>query len=340
MRAFRFLGPLLGIALLAATVAGAAENKPDEIKELNFGIISTESTQGLKKGFEPFLEDMSKALGMKVNAFFATDYAGVIEAMRFGKVQIAWFGNKSAMEAVDRSNGEIFAQTVDKDGNPGYWSLILVHKDSPYASVDEIVKNAKDLTFGNGDPNSTSGYLIPNYYLWAQRGIDPMKTFKRVVNSNHEANLLSVANKKVDFATCNTEVYGKILKTQPELAAQVKPIWKSPLIPSDPLVWRKDLPKELKARIKGFVLSYGRIGPEAERQLAVLAGLSGGWAPFNDSNDRQLLPIREIEIIKETLKIESKPEQSPEDKAKLASLRDQLAELKSYVQNLTKFHED
>ena len=79
MRSFRFIAPLLGIALLAISTAKAADNKPEEIKELNFGIISTESTQGLKKGFEPFLDDMSKALGMKVNAFFATDYAGVIE---------------------------------------------------------------------------------------------------------------------------------------------------------------------------------------------------------------------------------------------------------------------
>jgi phosphonate transport system substrate-binding protein len=340
MRSFKLLATLLGVALLAATVVEAAEIKPEEIKELNFGIISTESTQGLKKGFEPFLEDMSKALGMKVNAFFASDYAGVIEGMRFGKVQIAWFGNKSAMEAVDRSNGEIFAQTVDKDGNPGYWSFLVVHKDSPYTSVDDIVKNAKDLNFANGDPNSTSGYLIPNYYLWAQRGLDPMKTFKRVVNGNHETNLLSVATRKVDFATCSSEAYSKLQKSQPEMAAQVKPIWKSPLIPSDPLVWRKDLSREQKARIKGFILSYGRVGQDSERQRQVLAGLSSGWAPFNDSNDRQLLPIREIEIIKETLKIEAKPEQSPEDRAKLAALRDQLAELKSYVQNISKFHED
>jgi phosphonate transport system substrate-binding protein len=336
----RMFRPLIGVALLAASKVHAAENNPEEIRELNFGIISTESTQGLKKGFEPFLEDMSKAIGMKVNAFFAPDYAGVIEGMRFGKVHLAWFGNKSAMEAVDRANGEIFAQTVDKDGNPGYWSFLVVHKDSPYTSVDEIVKNAKDLNFANGDPNSTSGYLIPNYYLWAQRGIDPMKTFKRVVNANHETNLLSVANTKVDFATCNTEVYSKIQKTQPEMAALVKPIWRSPLIPSDPLVWRKDLPKDLKARIKGFVLSYGCVGADAERERQVLAGLSSGWAPFNESSNRQLLPIREIEIVKETLKIQAKAEQSADDQAKLAALRDQLTELKAYVQNLSKFHED
>src|SRR5215813_8756794 len=78
--------------------------------EINFGVISTEASVNQKKNWEPFVDAMSNALGVKVKAFYATDYAGVIEAMRFNKVQIAWYGNKSAMEAVDRANGEVFAQ--------------------------------------------------------------------------------------------------------------------------------------------------------------------------------------------------------------------------------------
>ena len=83
--------------------------------EINFGIISTEMPQNLKQDWEPFLP-ISKQTGIKVNPFFASDYAGIIEGMRFGKVQMAWYGNKSAMEAVDRSDGEVFAQTVRSDG--------------------------------------------------------------------------------------------------------------------------------------------------------------------------------------------------------------------------------
>ena len=86
-------------AALALPLAAKAET-------INFGIIATESTTNLKKAWLPFLNDMTKKTGLKVKPFFATDYAGVIEGMRFNKVQIAWFGNKSAMEAVDRSNGE------------------------------------------------------------------------------------------------------------------------------------------------------------------------------------------------------------------------------------------
>src|SRR3546814_2078220 len=75
-----------------------------DLKEINFGIISTESSSNLKNMFEPFLADMAKQTGRKINAFFAPDYAGVIEGMRFNKVQVAWFGNASAMQAVDRAD--------------------------------------------------------------------------------------------------------------------------------------------------------------------------------------------------------------------------------------------
>jgi phosphonate transport system substrate-binding protein len=73
----------------------------EQEKALNFGIISTESQQNLKPQWEPFLKDMETKLGIKVNAFFAPDYAGIIQGMRFNKVDIAWYGNLSAMEAVD-----------------------------------------------------------------------------------------------------------------------------------------------------------------------------------------------------------------------------------------------
>lgn len=75
-------------------------------QEINFGFISTESSQNLKSDWQPLIDDMEKQTGLKVKAFFASDYAGIIEGMRFNKVQIAWMGNKSAMEAVDRANGE------------------------------------------------------------------------------------------------------------------------------------------------------------------------------------------------------------------------------------------
>jgi phosphonate transport system substrate-binding protein len=278
-------------------------------KQINFGIISTESTTALEKSFGPFLKDMEKFLGVPVKAFFASDYAGVIEGMRFKKVDVAWFGNKSAIEAVDRSGGEVFAQTIKDDGSRGYYSLLIVHKDSGINSLDDILKCDKTLTFGNGDPNSTSGFAIPGYYVWALNNKTPEECFKRVVNSNHEGNAIAVATKKVDVATNNTEsLYARLVKTNPAMAKNIKEIWRSPLIPSDPMVWRKDLPLDLKEKILYFFIQYGRFGDmeKVAHERKVLANMSDGWGPFLASSDAQLIDVRQIELFKKKMKAEKK----------------------------------
>jgi phosphonate transport system substrate-binding protein len=311
---------------LAAGFVGAAQ--AEDLKELNFGIISTESSQNLKTVWDPFLADMTKKLGMKVNAFFAPDYAGVIEGMRFGKVDVAWYGNKAAMEAVDRANGEIFVQTVAADGSPGYWSLLIAHKDNAQLnSVDDVIKHGKDLSFSNGDPNSTSGFLVPGYYVFGLNKIDPKTYFKHTVSGNHEANALAVANKQVDFATGNTENMAKLEKNFPDKFKELKIIWKSPLIPSDPIVWRKDLTDGDKAKIKEFFLSYGAKGTDAAKEKEVLAGLQ--WAPFKESNDDQLVPIRVLSLYKTRMGVEADTTLTEADKKqKLVEIDAKLDELK------------
>ncbi len=254
------IGKWLRSAALSLTLAAGlgSATQADDLKELNFGIISTESSQNLRTVWDPFLADMTKKLGMKVNAFFAPDYAGVIEGMRFGKVDVAWYGNKSAMEAVDRATGQVFVQTVAADGSPGYWSVLISQKDNAVLnSLDDVVKHGKEITFSNGDPNSTSGFLVPGYYVFGLNKIDPKSYFKQTVSGNHESNALAVANKQVDFATNNTENMAKIEKNFPEKFKELKVIWKSPLIPSDPIVWRKDLSDGDKAKIKDFFMTYG-----------------------------------------------------------------------------------
>ncbi|MBC3908492.1 phosphonate ABC transporter substrate-binding protein [Undibacterium umbellatum] len=290
----------LGLVMAASATAVMAE---DAVKTLNFGIISTESSQNLKQDWQPVLDDMSKKLGIKINAFFAPDYAGVIEGMRFNKVQFAWVGNKSAIEAVDRANSEVFAQTVNADGTLGYYSMISVHKDSPYQTVEDVLKNAKNLNFGIGDPNSTSGFLVPSYYVFAQNNVNPKTAFKTVRGANHETNILAVANKQVDAAVHSSDVLDRIKARQAETASQLRQIWKSPLIAADPLVWRKDLPADLKNKIKDFFISYGKNGPDAAREKAQLNKLTLGG--FQDSSNAQLKPIRQLELFKEKVKIEA-----------------------------------
>jgi phosphonate transport system substrate-binding protein len=302
-------------AAIALTLTTPILSAHAQTTEINFGVISTEASLNQKKNWEPFVEAMSKATGLKVNAFYATDYAGVIEAMRFNKIQVAWYGNKSGMEAVDRASGQVFAQVVSKDGSIGYYSHVIVHKDSPYATIDDILKCDKSLDFGIGDPNSTSGFLVPTAYIFAAKSIDPKSCFKTVRNASHQANAMAVANKQVAAATNNSEDLQRVGVTAPDARSQIKIIWTSPMIPLDPLVWRKDLDPAVKTKLYTFLMSYGRIGSPDEIKTAkeILANLI--WSPFNPSSDNQLLPIRKLELTKEKLKVEADAKLSDDEKA-------------------------
>jgi len=323
------------MALLSGTALADYKPLDGDPKVINFGIISTESTANLKQQWLPFLADMEKKIGMTVKPFFAPDYAGIIEGMRFGKVHVAWFGNKSGMEAVDRSGAEVFAQQVGVDGKQGYYSHIITHKDNTQLnSLKDLLKCDKTLNFGIGDPNSTSGFLVPSYYVFAQNGVDPKTCFKTVRNSNHETNFMATANKQVHAAANNSEQWNRSHKKVPAQAKNVKIIWTSPLIPSDPITYRKDLSKEIKAKVKGFFLTYGRFGSpeEIEKARGILAEMQ--LAPFVDSDNTQLYPIRQLALFKDKIKTE-KSKMSEADKAKKLKMIDgKLATLGVLAENV------
>jgi phosphonate transport system substrate-binding protein len=313
-------------ALIAASFATPVLAQ-DAGKTLNFGIISTESTSALKSSWQPVINDLSKALGVTVKPFFASDYAGIIEAMRFNKVQVAWYGNQSAIEAVDRSNGEVFAAVIDKNGDPGYWSILLVNKNSDLKDVADIIARGKSLNYGMGDPNSTSGTAVPGFYLWGANHVDPKTLFKTARVANHETNLMSVINKQVDVAICNTETLEHYRKnTGKDPMADVRVVWKSPLIPADPLVWRKDLAPEMKQKVQAFFVNYGKTGPNAATESANLAAMN--YQGFHASNDLQLVPIRQMGLASDKLKIMADTTLSADERTKqLAAADVKLAEL-------------
>jgi len=294
-------------------------------QDINFGFISTEASANIKSDWQPLIDDMEKQTGLKVKTFFATDYAGIIEGMRFNKVQLAWMGNKSAMEAVDRANGEVFAQMVNADGTQGYYSHLIVHKDSPVNNLTELFSNAKNLSFGNGDPNSTSGFLVPGFYVFAQNKQDPKTMFKVVRSANHETNLLGVANKQVDVATNNSEALDKLKERQPEKLKDIKIIWTSPLIPLDPLVISKGLPEATKTKIKNFFYNYAKTDAREKEIVMKISKLSGFKASTND----QLKPIRQLDLFSQRNKIEADTTLSDADKkTKLSDIDQKLAALK------------
>lgn len=292
------------------------------LKELNFGIISTESQANQKPLWEPFIAAMSKAIGMPVKPFYSTQYAGVIEAMRFNRVQVAWYGGKAYIEAVRIANAEAFAQTVSLDGSKGYYAYLIMNKANPNLAAAKrqggekfVLSNASKLSFAFNDPNSTSGFLVPNYYVFAKNDVDPKKAFKRLVFSgSHEATALAIANNQVDVATNNNESIERLKKTNPSAHQKIEIIWTSPVIPSDPIAYRKDLPANIKQKIQNFMYNY--------KDKKVLDALQ--WRGLVRASDATWNPIRELDLAKKILDIKNKDQQSAEDKRQLAALEQQL----------------
>ena len=126
----------------------------------------------------------------------------------------------------------------------------------------------------------------------------------------------------MDVATNNTENLDKLKVSAPDKLKQLKVIWKSPLIPGDPIVWRKNLSESTKDKVYSFFMNYGKT-PE---EKAVLERL--GWAPFRASSDLQLLPIRQLTLFKEMQTVKSNDTLNAADKAtKTAEIQARLNDL-------------
>ncbi|KAJ8136175.1 hypothetical protein OY671_010612, partial [Metschnikowia pulcherrima] len=133
-----------------------------------------------------------------------------------------------------------------------------------------------------------------------------------VRGANHETNISAVANKQVDASVHSSDVSDRIKARQPETASQLRQIWKSPSIAADPSVWRKDLPADVKNKIKDFFISYGKTGPDAAREKAQLNKLTLGG--FQDYSNAKLKPSRQLELFKEKVKIEADVASNAEEK--------------------------
>lgn len=287
---------LLGLAA-ALVLAGCGQGQPAERKEIVFSILSAESQTSAQADWQPFLDDMSKAMGRPVTAFYGSNYTALIEAMRFKQSDLGWFTNQSGLEAVRRAGGEVFARSVNPSGIDGYEAVLIVKKGSG-VTLDRILACDRTLDFGMGDPKSTSGTLAPMTYLFAPRGLEPASCFKTVRSANHETNLFAVAGGLLGAATNNTASMERLelvdTPTARNTLANVEIVWRSPRIPEDPLIIRKDLDPALRKQLTDFIFAYG-VGdtPEAARQRAILEKIQ--TRPFIAADASHLLPVREME---------------------------------------------
>lgn len=275
-------GVLLAVTAGLAGCGAAAAKAPGKAEggTLNVALVPAENGAEQVKRYQKFFDYLEKKTGMKVKPYLASDYTGVVEAMRADHIDVAWYGPFSYILAAQEAGAEAFSIPVGDKSGKVYQSYIIARKDAKINTLADL----KGHSFTFGDTASTSGHLIPRYML-TKAGIDPDKDMKTQFSGAHDATGLAVANGKVEAGGIWDAAYRRLVEKKLVDESQVQIIQKSDPIPEGPWAWRKNLDAGLKTKIKDALLAVSKEDP------TVLDGT--GYKEFTTVADSEYDMIRD-----------------------------------------------
>ncbi len=291
---------LIGAAMtaLGANVARADDWKT-KYPELVFAVVPAEKASGVLDRWTPFVDYLSKELGVKVTLRVANDYAAVIEGQRAGNIEIAYYGPASFSRArIIGVKTDAFAIDVNSDGTKGYYSVFYVLAKSPYQKIQDL--QGKPMAFV--DPNSTSGNNMPRYVL-DHLGIDPETYFsKTVFAGSHENAVLALAQGTVDVCanwwnndddSNLTRMLNKgMLKNadgSPMKKEDFRIILASPLIINSPYAYLSSLPEDAKKAIAQAFFDAATKDKAAYDKLS--DGKNRPWEPITNADYNKTIEL-------------------------------------------------
>jgi phosphonate transport system substrate-binding protein len=280
-------------------IASAAEDWKAKYPEITFAVIPAENGSGVTERYTPFVNYLSKELGIKVTLRVANDYAAVIEGQRAGNIQIGYYGPASFSRA--RLTGvktDAFVIDVNSDGSKGYYSVFYVLARSPYQKLEDL----KGKNLGLVDPNSTSGNNMPRFKM-NQMGIDPDSYFSQVVfTGSHENAVLALAQGTVDVCanwwnadndSNLTRMLAKNMVKSSDGKQLTKDdfriILKSDLIINSPYAYLSELPEDMKAAIRKAFLEAADKDKEAFAKLS--DGKNRPWQPIANEDYNKTIDL-------------------------------------------------
>lgn len=274
---------ILSLIIAAGLVVGGCGGAKSSKGTLRVGFVPSENVQQVAQNAQPIVDILRKELGMEVEPFVATDYTGVVEALRAKKLDIAFLSPASYVLAKNEANIQVALKSHRK-GSAAYYAAIITRSDSNIKTL----KDLKNKSFAFGDPLSTTGHIIPRK-MFLENGIDPGKDFSHVIFSGgHDATVLAVLNRKVDagatfanFTDGKDAAWMQYLKN-PEEQKQIRAIAYSEPIPADNLVYRADLDPAVAQKITDTFLALGR-DPAGQKMLRDLYQIDG-FVPASDQD--------------------------------------------------------
>lgn len=265
----------------APTPAAEAPKPSAAVTKLSLALVPSENAQEQLRQWGDFFKWMEKRLDVTIENFVATDYTAVIEAMRAGHIQAAWFGPFSYILAAQEATADAITVPANAAGGKTYFSYFITRTETGINKLEDM----KGKTFSFGDPASTSGHLIPRYNL-KKAGIDPEKDFKSLVFSGgHDATGLAVFNQKVDAGAIWDGAYLRLADKKLIDGSKMKIVSKSDPIPEGPWAVRKDMDAGLRKRLTDAMQAVSTEAPDLLK--------AGGYAKFVPVADADYDVIRE-----------------------------------------------
>ncbi|KNZ68313.1 phosphonate ABC transporter periplasmic phosphonate-binding protein [Thermincola ferriacetica] len=237
---------MLLIGCSGKTVNSSSEKKAAITKVLRVGLVPNQAPDKIKAKYEPFKDYLSSKLGMKVELFVANNYAGVVEAMASNKLDMAYFGGLTYVQARQKVPVHPIVTEVDSETKTTkYYSLIIAPADSPVKTLADL----KGKIFAFGDISSTSGSLYPRIML-DKAGLKVPDDFANVIyTGKHDATALAVQNGKVDAGGLEGRILNRLITEGKIDKSKIKVLAKSDYIEGYPWVVLDSMDKELENKI-------------------------------------------------------------------------------------------
>jgi phosphonate transport system substrate-binding protein len=254
---------LLRSLLLACAVLATAAWVPVSHAQQVFRVtaIPDESPTELARKAAPLVKYLEAKLGMKVEFTPVTDYAAAVETLVNRKVDLAWFGGFTFVQASARSGGKVIP-LVQREEDEKFRSVFITADPAIKTLVD---LKGKDVSFGS--QSSTSGHLMPRSFL-LQAGLDPEKDFRRVAYSGaHDATIAAVASGKVQAGALNISVWDKFVAEKRVDTSQVRVFYTTPPYYDYNWTVHADMPAALREKLTQALLSLSRDTPEGKEIL-------------------------------------------------------------------------